>query len=256
MARIGAGGLAWQRPRDAAVIWSRKSTQGNWHNDSFSTPRSKSWFPPQKWVVVGSLPLHSWCVGSTLGSMVFCVKVFVCGFCLRKVLGEAMLCHPWSSGWMRWDARNPSAPAKPNSSLDFDFKEDFRLYSLHDYLWIVVLKRLSSLLGCWHEALFHGENWGWWQAMLLERPRSCPTCTLLVCLLSIFHKVLPRQWSGSACGSFCRHGWNVSPAKHIRVAGASRSCQRLYLLPVPNGSSSWVGNSFLSNFYFVPGRVG
>lgn len=158
---IGAGGLARQNPSDASVIWSRKLTQRNWHNDSFSGLRSKSWLSPQKWGVVGSLPLPSWCVGSYLGLVVFCVKVFMCGFCSRNVLREATLRRPQSAGRMWWDARNPSAPAKPNSSLDFDLKQDFRLYSLNDCLWIVVLKCLSFLPGCWHEALFHGENWGW-----------------------------------------------------------------------------------------------
>lgn len=116
--RIGAGGLARQNPSDATVIWSRKLTQGNQCRDSFSGLRSKSCLPPQKWgVVVGSLPLPSRCVGNYLGLAVFCVKVFVCGFCSRR---EATLRHPQSAGWMQWDARNPSAPAKPNSSIDFD----------------------------------------------------------------------------------------------------------------------------------------
>lgn len=56
------------------------------------------------------------------------------------VRGQATLRHPRSAGWMQWDARNPSAPAKPDSSLDSDFKQDFRLFCLNDYLWIVVLK--------------------------------------------------------------------------------------------------------------------
>lgn len=146
---------------------------------------------------------------------------------------------------MQWDARNPSASAKPTSSLRFDFKLDFRLYSLNDCLWIVVLKCSSFLPGCCREALLQRENWSWEQSALLEMPRSCLMCMLLVCLLSISCKEnAPVQRGGSACGRFCRDGWNISCAKCICEEGASTSHLPLYLLPEHNESPCWVGNSF------------
>lgn len=158
------------------------------------------------------------------------------------MLGKAII--PKALGWMQWVARNPSTPAKPNCSLGFDFKLDFRLYSLNDCLWIVVLKYSSFLPGCCHEALLQRENWGWEQAALLEMPHFCLMCMLLVCLLSVFCKEnSPMPQDGSACGRFCRRGWNISPAKCIREAGASTSHLPLYLLPEHNESPCWVGNS-------------
>lgn len=170
--QMGAGGLAWQKPSDTSVIWSSKLTQGNQHNDSSSGLRSESWFPPQKWVMVGSLPLpHD--VWELFGLGILC-KGILCGFCSRTS-------HTASSPKHWVDAvgcQKPICSCKAWFFLRLWFQTGLQALLLN-YLWIMVLKSWLFLPGCWHKALFHGESWGWEWDAVLGMLWSCPMPMLL-----------------------------------------------------------------------------